>query len=245
MADDDLWETHAGWWIDGFTDGADPEYEEQILPLAADQLAGRATRARHRVRRRTDQPPAPPASAPSSWSASTRRGTRSGSPRSAVEDRCSRAAALQPCRSPTRPSTRRSPASCSSTSAMSTRRSPRWRACSSRRALLVLPQPPAAADAEQRVDRRPDPRPARAVLADRSLPDRGRDHRGGGEGRVHPVHPPAAEPLPQRARPTPASCSSGWTSRLHRPASSPARAEYEAAATIPRLLALRLRRHSP
>jgi hypothetical protein len=32
---DDLWETHAGWWIDGFTDGADPEYEEQILPLAA------------------------------------------------------------------------------------------------------------------------------------------------------------------------------------------------------------------
>ena len=37
------WETHAGWWIDGFTDGADPEYEEQILPLAADELAG-ATR---------------------------------------------------------------------------------------------------------------------------------------------------------------------------------------------------------
>ncbi len=36
----DLWETHAGWWIDGFTDGADPEYEEQILPLAAADLAG-------------------------------------------------------------------------------------------------------------------------------------------------------------------------------------------------------------
>ena len=33
------WETHAGWWIDGFTDGADPEYEEQILPLAAEELA--------------------------------------------------------------------------------------------------------------------------------------------------------------------------------------------------------------
>ena len=28
------WETHAGWWQDGFTDGADAEYEEQILPLA-------------------------------------------------------------------------------------------------------------------------------------------------------------------------------------------------------------------
>jgi SAM-dependent methyltransferase len=37
---DDLWETHATWWIDGFTDGADPEYEEQILPLAAAELAG-------------------------------------------------------------------------------------------------------------------------------------------------------------------------------------------------------------
>jgi SAM-dependent methyltransferase len=39
MSGDDLWETHAGWWIDGFTEGADPEYEEQILPLAARELA--------------------------------------------------------------------------------------------------------------------------------------------------------------------------------------------------------------
>ena len=31
---DDLWEDHAAWWIDGFTEGADPEYVEQILPLA-------------------------------------------------------------------------------------------------------------------------------------------------------------------------------------------------------------------
>lgn len=38
---DDLWEDHASWWIDGFTQGADPEYEEQILPLAAAELAGR------------------------------------------------------------------------------------------------------------------------------------------------------------------------------------------------------------
>jgi len=37
---DDLWETHAGWWQDGFTAGADPEYEEQILPMAAAHLAG-------------------------------------------------------------------------------------------------------------------------------------------------------------------------------------------------------------
>lgn len=40
MADDDLWEQNAGWWQEGFTDGADPEYEEQILPLARDCLAG-------------------------------------------------------------------------------------------------------------------------------------------------------------------------------------------------------------
>jgi len=37
---EDLWETHAGWWQEGFTDGADPEYEEQILPLVAEHLSG-------------------------------------------------------------------------------------------------------------------------------------------------------------------------------------------------------------
>src|SRR6187455_3364882 len=42
-AGEDLWEAHAGWWQAGFTAGADPEYEEQILPLAAAHLAG-ATR---------------------------------------------------------------------------------------------------------------------------------------------------------------------------------------------------------
>jgi SAM-dependent methyltransferase len=39
----ELWERYAQWWIDGFTEGADPEYVEQILPLAAEELAG-ATR---------------------------------------------------------------------------------------------------------------------------------------------------------------------------------------------------------
>ena len=37
---DDPWERHAAWWQEGFTDGADPEYEEQILPLAAEWLVG-------------------------------------------------------------------------------------------------------------------------------------------------------------------------------------------------------------
>ena len=31
----DPWERHAGWWQEGFTDGADAEYTEQILPLSA------------------------------------------------------------------------------------------------------------------------------------------------------------------------------------------------------------------
>jgi SAM-dependent methyltransferase len=39
----DLWEQYAQWWIDGFTEGADPEYVEQILPLAVEELTG-ATR---------------------------------------------------------------------------------------------------------------------------------------------------------------------------------------------------------
>ncbi len=36
----DAWERHAGWWQDVFTDGADPEYEEQILPLVTEHLQG-------------------------------------------------------------------------------------------------------------------------------------------------------------------------------------------------------------
>ena len=36
----DVWERHAGWWQREFTGGADVEYVEQILPLAADHLAG-------------------------------------------------------------------------------------------------------------------------------------------------------------------------------------------------------------
>jgi SAM-dependent methyltransferase len=40
LAEPDLWESHAVWWQEGFTDGADAEYEEQILPMAAAGLAG-------------------------------------------------------------------------------------------------------------------------------------------------------------------------------------------------------------
>jgi SAM-dependent methyltransferase len=37
---EDLWETNAGWWQDGFTDGVDAEYTEQILPMAVEHLRG-------------------------------------------------------------------------------------------------------------------------------------------------------------------------------------------------------------
>lgn len=38
--DESLWDEHADWWISGFTDGADPEYVDQIIPLVAAELAG-------------------------------------------------------------------------------------------------------------------------------------------------------------------------------------------------------------
>lgn len=37
---EDSWERHSRWWQEEFTEGADPEYEEQILPMAAEHLAG-------------------------------------------------------------------------------------------------------------------------------------------------------------------------------------------------------------
>jgi len=36
----ELWESHAGWWQREFTEGADPEYTDQIIPLVLDRLAG-------------------------------------------------------------------------------------------------------------------------------------------------------------------------------------------------------------
>ena len=34
----DPWDAHAAWWQDEFTEGADPEYVEQIMPLIASRL---------------------------------------------------------------------------------------------------------------------------------------------------------------------------------------------------------------
>ena len=40
VGDRDSWEANAAWWQAGFTQGADAEYEEQILPMARTHLAG-------------------------------------------------------------------------------------------------------------------------------------------------------------------------------------------------------------
>jgi len=36
----DLWDAHSVWWKATFTDGADPEYAYEIVPLVLDELAG-------------------------------------------------------------------------------------------------------------------------------------------------------------------------------------------------------------
>ncbi len=36
----DLWEAHADWWQREFTDGVDPEYTDQIIPLVVEWTAG-------------------------------------------------------------------------------------------------------------------------------------------------------------------------------------------------------------
>lgn len=35
---DDLWEVNSGWWQASFTEGADPEYTEQVIPLLSEHL---------------------------------------------------------------------------------------------------------------------------------------------------------------------------------------------------------------
>jgi SAM-dependent methyltransferase len=40
MLGESLWEQHSDWWQKAYTEGADPEYEEQVLPLVAHRLRG-------------------------------------------------------------------------------------------------------------------------------------------------------------------------------------------------------------
>ena len=164
----DLWEAQARLVAGRVHRGADPEYEEQILPLAAEHLAGAvgcSTSAAVRARSPAWRWPAAHSVAigvDPTWAqievaaARARCGPRYGRPAPAAlpfaDGDLRRGRGLPRVRA--HPRRRRC------------HRRGRARA-GARRALPLLPQPPAAADAEQRVDRRPDPRPARAVLADR------------------------------------------------------------------------------
>ena len=112
-----------------------------------------------------------------------------------------------------------------------------------RRPVRVLPEPPVAAGAEQRLGDRPHPR--RGVLAHRPVPPRRRHDGGARAGRAAPVRAPSAVAVRQRdGRST--ACS---IERMEEPAPPEgflAKAdEYRAAATIPRLLLLVARKHDP
>ena len=182
------------WWQDGFTEGADPEYEEQILPLAAEHLAGAAdvldvgcgegqvARLAHAVGAE------PVVGVDPTWAQIAGRG-RSG----AAGRPTPRARRRRRCRSPTG-------------------------AFDAVVACLVFEHIRDVDDAIAEVARVLEPggrfvfflnhpllqTPNSGWIDDQILdppeqywrigpvPGRGRDDRGGGEGRVHPLHPPPA-----------------------------------------------------
>ena len=245
---DDLWEAHAGWWQDGLHRRRRPRVR------GADPPAGRRAPGRRRARCSTSG--AARARSPG-WRA--RRGRRPGRRRRPDVGPGRRGAGAAAGARPTPAaapralpfadgvaSTRSSPASCSSTSRdvddaiaevarvlrprRPVRSSSSTTRCCRRRT---------AAGSTTRSSTRPSSTGASA------LPRRGRDDRGGGEGRAPPVHPPAAQPLRQRHgrhRPAdPPHGGAGAAAGLPRPG----RASTTAAATIPRLLLLRGRSEAP
>ena len=195
----DSWEDHADWWQREFTDGADPEYAEQILPLAEAWLAGfdrvlDIGTGEGQVARGCARPTASPGGRASTRPpAQVRRGP---APRPAVRLRCGPG----PSTLPFADASFDAAVAClvfEHIDDLDEALAEVARVLRPGGPLRVVPQPPAAADPGQRVDRRPDPRPARAVLAHRALPERGLDPRTGGGGRVHPLRAPPAQPLPQ------------------------------------------------
>ena len=226
------------WWIDGFTDGADPEYEEQILPLAAAELRRCArvldvgcgdgqisrlawsARCRARRRRRSDVEPDP-----------TSPRERGGGPAYVRV----RAAALPFAgRSRSMPSV-----AClvfehidevdEAIAEVARVLRPGGRFC------FFLNHPLLQTPNSGWIDDQ-FARPARAVLADRPLPRRGRDDRGGRKDVfIRFIHRPLRRYINALAGQRPADRADGRAGPT-RPASSPGPRSTPAARTIPRLL---------
>ena len=213
--DQDLWESHADWWIEGFTDGADPEYEEQILPLAESELAGFATVldigcGDGQISRLLAGAGSTVVGIDPTWNQIRVAGERGGGASyvksGAAELPFADAFVRRRGRLPRVRAHRRR-----------VRRDRRGGAgAAARRAVQLLPQPSAAPDPWQRVDQRPHAGSTGVVLADRAVPRRAGFGRAGRTRSVHPLRAPTVVRLCQRARAKPGWCSNGWSSPRHR-----------------------------
>ena len=230
---------YAHWWIAGFTEGADPEYAEQILPLAAAELAGSRRvldvgAGDGQISRLAARLPGVERVVALDPTWNQIRVAASGAERPGS---CGRRPIA--CPSPAPRSTPSSPASCSSTSTPSTRRSPRSPACSS-------PAAGSASSSTTRCCRRPTAagsttrwsnRPSSTGASGPTSPSRRRSRRSSWAC--------TSASSTARCRDTSnALVANGlWLERMTEPAPPPGflalAPEYEDAATVPRLLYLR------
>ena len=218
----DLWEQYAEWWIDNFTGGADAEYEEQILPFAAHEMAGYETVldmgcGDGQISRLLAANGARVVGIDPTWNQIVVAVERGGGPAYA------RATADG---LPFADASFDAVLAClvfEHIDAVDEAIAEIARVVTARWSLQLLRQPPAAADAGQRVHRRPHDRPARAVLAGR----RRISSRGSRSSRSSRACSSASSIA--RCRGTSTRCSttdsscSGWSSRRRRPASSSGR----------------------
>ena len=187
----DAWEQHARWWQDEFTDGADPEYVEQIIPIVTSELGDRT----QVLDIGTGEGQLAVSCAAAGVGHVTGIDPSANQLRVAVE----RAGGPVYARGAPRPTCRSLDATFDGVvaclvfehiEAVDAAIAEVGACPAPGRCVPVPPEPPAAPGARQRVDRRPHPRGA--VLAHRAVP-RGELRRGGDRpGGAPALHPPAA-----------------------------------------------------
>lgn len=204
----DPWDEHADWWQREFTEGADPEYVEQILPLIESRLPkagcvldvgcgeGQVTRlavkaglgavgldaAGAAVRGQTARSPTfdgRPRRCTRAWRGVCAGQRHGPSGRGCLDGDGGGVAGLR-----ARPGVSPGPGR----GGPGTR--PRW-------TFPAVVEPSVVADPRLGVDRRPHSGATRAVLACRRLSDRGRHGGGGGARCLHQVLPSAVVVLPE------------------------------------------------